>query len=157
MRVGVMRAWVDGVFFVGRERERGEDHSDKRERKSRAANGVDAFAACDRERNGERRIGGGDRAGDADGADFEGMIEREPRNSVDHASDGGEEPGRPTGSEAAREATGQPENNAERGEAEELHDDERAERADAARGEARGKIRHTPAESRRYSEDDIQG
>jgi hypothetical protein len=43
-----------------------------------------------------------------------------------------------------------------RGKAEELHDDERAEGADAARGEAGGEVRHTPAECRRYSEKDVQ-
>src|ERR1700684_888585 len=156
MRVGVMRVRIDGVFFVGRESERGKDHSDKRKRQARAAKGMDAFAACNRECDGERRIGRRDRAGDADSADFEGTIESEPRNGVDQAGDHCEQPGRPTGSEDARKAPGQPEKRAQGGESEELHGDESAESADAASGKTRGKIRHTPPKSRRYSEDDIQ-
>src|SRR5271167_731632 len=152
MRVGMMRVRVHGVFFIGSEGERSEDHSDEREREAGAAKGVDVFAAYDRERDGERRVGRGDRSGDADGANFEGAIETEPRDGIDHASDCGEEPGCPTGWEVTRETSGEPEESAQGRKAEELDDHERAKGADTTRGKARGKVRHAPAESRRYSE-----
>src|SRR5580658_5376517 len=156
MRVGMVRLRVHSVFCVGRESERGKDHADERECQAGAAKRVDAFAACDRERDGEGRVGRGDRAGDADGSNFERAIETEPRKGIDHAGDGGEEPGCPARWKAPREASGEPEESAEGGKAKELNDHERAEGADAPRGKARGKIRHTPAECRRYSEDDVQ-
>src|SRR5580658_10013683 len=156
MRPGEMRVRVDGVFFVGRESERGKDHPNEGKREAGAAKGVDAFAAGNCKCDGECRVGRRDWAGDADCAHFEGTIEGEPRNGVDQAGDRGEQPRRPTGSEASREAADQPEKHAEGTKAEELHGDKRAECANAASGKPRGKIRHTPAESCRYSEDDIQ-
>src|SRR5579862_3320145 len=132
VRVGVVRGGVDGVRFVRRAADGGENHPDEGEREAGGAQGVDAFAAEERESDGESRIGGRDGAGDADQAHFEGAVEAEAGDGVDQAGDDGESPRMPAGSDGAMESAGEPEKEAERGGTEELHDHQRAEGADAA-------------------------
>src|ERR1700733_12955277 len=117
---------------------------------------MDAFAAEQGQRDGERGVRRRNGAGDADQADLEGVIEREAGHCVEEASDGGEGPRRPTGRDGVRKPTSEPQIEAEGREAEKLHEHQRAECADAARGETGGEIRYTPAECRRYSEEDFQ-